>query len=99
MSKFDKEIPNCEFTGDENEKVEVRQWFKCPKCHKKIWTHIYNEHVHSCSRSKRLRQNLLDARAKSNPNQPAGLQKTRLVAKSSVNSTRSRHRKRKPIRR
>jgi hypothetical protein len=101
MSKFDEEIPNCEFTGDENEKVEIRQWFECPKCHKKIWNHLYNEHVHSCSRSKRLRQNLLDARAKANPNMKIkpGLQKRRLVNSPSVGTTRSRHRKRNPIRR
>jgi len=99
MSKFDKEIPNCEFTGDENEPVEIRQWFECPKCHKKIWNHLYNEHVHSCDRSARLRQKVIEQQIKNNPNAKPGLQKKRLVDRPLVGTTRSRHRKRKPIRR
>jgi len=96
MKKTDKEIPFCEFDGDPNEQSEIRLWYECPKCHKKIWTHLYNEHVHTCSRAKVLRDRLNKERQTKQPNQP--VVKKRLVDLPTFRSTGSRHRRR-PIKR
>lgn len=92
--KTDTGPSNCIFDGDPNEKTEVRQWYKCSKCKEKIWTHLYNEHVHNCSRQKMLAKKV---EAEQKTKQPVA--KQRLVNRPSFGSTRSRHRKRPPIRR
>jgi len=90
-----QEIPNCEFTGDPDAKSEIRLWFKCPKCKRRIWNHLYNEHVRNCSRSKLLRQKVQEDKT-STIREP--VKKERLV-QSGFRSTSSRHRKRPPVNR
>lgn len=89
-------IPNCEYTGDPDAKSEIRLWYKCPKCNKKIWNHLYNEHVHNCSRAKALLERALKEQPRKS-NKP--LEKKRLVVRSAIGSTASRHRKRPPVNR
>ena len=73
--------------------------FECPKCKKRILTHLYNEHVHTCSKRKRLHERIRRERMVVNPNieQREPVVKERLVEVSLVGTTRSKHRKRKPV--
>lgn len=94
--KKKKEIPLCEFDGNPNEKSEIRLWFECPKCHKKIWNHLYNEHVHNCK--KRVIPNSRNKRQIANQPIAKKFTKKRLVDFTMINSSRTKHR-RKPIKR
>lgn len=95
--KKKEEIPLCEFDGDPNEKSEIRLWFECPKCHKKIWNHLYNEHVHNCKKNV-IPSNRYKNKNKKIKNQPTAKKftKRRLVNLPMLNTSKTRHR-RKPI--
>ena len=88
---------NCACHTDPEMRHTGRCCFECPKCKKRILTHLYNEHVHTCSKRKRLHERIRKERMVVNSTQPEPEIKERLVNVSFIGSTRSRHRKRKPV--
>ena len=92
---------NCACHKNPKVKHAGKCCFVCPKCKKRIKKHLYNEHVHTCSRRKRLLERIRQERLGANPTaeqlEHGPKLKERLVEVSLVGTTRSRHRRRKPV--
>jgi hypothetical protein len=79
---------NDEYTGVANAKSPIPLYFKCKKCKKRIWNHLYNEHLKFCGKGRRIQN-----RGATGRDIPEG---GRLV-NITVGRTKSRHRKRPPV--
>ena len=45
---------NDEYLGDLDAKSPIPLYFKCKKCKRNIWNHLYNEHIGYCGKQKNI---------------------------------------------